>query len=225
MPSSPQQVAELFDELEGVINFYANFPQYCDRAKLLHLNASCQMHFYFFTYFSQYRAHQALSEHLGVDRSSYLKETMKVLKNPLRQDLPIPWDAIKELDKLRPARPQEEGPAPRTKRKLNAVPTAPPSSIRDEGAGEKEPKRRKVVQYITTEEPWSRAARPRQKVQVKDGGEEIRVKMEEMHVEVSNYYFIRQIWLDLQLRYRLWMCPTSCNNGATTASARGKQNV
>lgn len=67
---------------------------------------------------------------------------MALMKNPLRHDLPIPWQQIKELGDLRTVRCSERyvvATVPVTKRKLQLVEPA-----RSEGI--KETKRRKVAE-------------------------------------------------------------------------------
>lgn len=112
---------------------------------------------------------------------------MDILKNPLRQNLPIPWDRVKRLDTLRRIRapdPINPSPGPSSQRVSKREAVAPAAN--DKALGERQPKRRKFEGRQSkgpSQAPSSRRDGKKKNVETHEG--DITVKMEEMHVEVS----------------------------------------
>jgi hypothetical protein len=104
---------------------------------------------------------------------------MEILKHPLRNALPIPWEKVNMLHKPRHValqNPINASPGPSIKRKLDDVDCMPGSQT-EKGAGEKGRKRRKTEKkrYIEIDDNGN---------DNEDYDEEIRTKMKELHVEV-----------------------------------------
>jgi hypothetical protein len=116
---------------------------------------------------SQFNVHEALKQHLGIERSKYLKAAMEVLRIPLRQDRAIPWNIINDLEPLRTVMGQTDFNDKKGKRRRVEQETQKDASQHRSLKGT-EKKRR-----VAIEKPKS-----------KDCGEDIRVKVEEAHFEV-----------------------------------------
>lgn len=99
---------------------------------------------------------------------------MRLLKDPLRQDLPIPWDFIKKLDELSVSQLQLVASK---KRELKPVEQVPQVSMEEKGIDERMRKRRKV------QDPRKRYVHI-DNAEGQDDEEEVRVKMEEVRFDV-----------------------------------------
>jgi hypothetical protein len=67
-----------------------------------------------------------------------LKQAMDILKNPLRNNLPIPWEKIQEIDDSMGS----------FKQSLKRVEVPPPAAIANGGKPAKQSKRRKAVLLV-----------------------------------------------------------------------------
>ena len=191
--SSSSQLDGLLGSFETLIAFYSTHPHQCDMDRLLRANVSSQCHtdlmYKDCTEHSQFDVHEMLKNHQGVRRSSYLIQAMDILKTPLRNNLPIPWEKIKELDILRNVGVQERDNnslAASNKQRLNRVEVAS-ATFGDEALHEMKSKWRKLGHpepMGQKQHPSSRSNQKKKMVEI-DDGEDIRVKMEDMHVEVS----------------------------------------
>jgi hypothetical protein len=118
-----------------------------------------------------------MKQNRGVPRSRYLVEAMRVLRDPLRQDLAIPWDKIRELGALRALKGMGRGasPGPSATRRLKRVQPVAFLSPGEKVGKEKPAKRRKVEKN---------EMKKKVEIRDKDHGKDVRVKTEETHFEV-----------------------------------------
>jgi hypothetical protein len=100
-------------------------------------------------FYIQFEVSDLLLKHKDIQRSSYLKQAMDLLKNPLRNDLPIPWEKILELNGLCNIRVKQENDDSMDsfERSLKWVEGAP-TAFTDEGVQQRQSKRRKVVLLV-----------------------------------------------------------------------------
>jgi hypothetical protein len=114
---------------------------------------------------------------------------MDLLRKPIRENLPIPWERIKHLDTIGRARVPVQvnaSPGPSRPRVPEREKVAPPDISGKDVEG-RQSKRRKVDPQQSKGESQPRSSRRNQKkkrVEIDDGADVV-VKMEEMHFEVS----------------------------------------
>jgi hypothetical protein len=121
----------------------------------------------------------------GHPRTNYLTQAMDIMRNPIRNNLPIPWDRLKELG--------------RVARVMVPDPVNAPSGPSDG----RQSKRRKVEVKGKIQPPPSRRNENKKRVAI-DGRGDVAVKMEEMSIEVSIIFHL--IPLDNSLVDAEWGC-------------------